>query len=137
MKSMRGAACAVVPVIFLAGCSSYRTAVVPAAGDPEPAAGSDVPAVRLGDQARVHLRTGKVLEGEVVAIDRAAITVARVGNYGLEETAVPFGAIRKIEAPRGDAGTGLVGGVRGTAALLGIAALLVLIFGFSGGSSLG
>jgi hypothetical protein len=110
---------------FMAGCSGYRTAVIPGMDDPMEQ-GKDEPVLSEGMVAKVHLLTGDTLKGEVVRFDTEVLTIGRVGNYGFEETDVLFSEIEMIEVEsiaKEAEGVARAGGI----VLMVLAGLLVLV----------
>ncbi|MBE0565737.1 MAG: hypothetical protein IH621_07275, partial [Krumholzibacteria bacterium] len=98
MSGLRWLALSLVLPAVLAGCSGYRTAVVPLPGDPvATAAPADGPVVRPGTRVRVHLHDGRTREGQVTAITDEALVLGRPGNYGLAEETIPHATIARVE----------------------------------------
>lgn len=111
---------------FLAGCSGYRTAVIPGVTDPLEAEDTDAPVLSEGMVAKVYLLTGDILQGEVVSFDSEVLTIGRVGNYGFEETNILFSDIDQVEVEsisKETAGPARAGGI----VLMVLAGLLVLV----------
>ena len=111
---------------FLAGCSGYRTAVIPGAGDTLEQVDSDAPVLSEGMVAKVYLLTGETLQGEVVRFDPEVLTIGIVGNYGFEETKILFSEIDRVEVEsiaKATAGPARAGGV----VLMVLAGLLVVV----------
>jgi hypothetical protein len=125
LASSRKAVLWVGLLAFMAGCSGFRTAVIPGVDDTLDQ-GKDAPVLSEGMVAKVHLLTGETLKGEVVRFDTEVLTIGRVGNYGFEETDVLFSEIEMIEVEsiaKGTEGVARAGGV----VLMVLAGLLVLV----------
>jgi hypothetical protein len=75
----------------LAACSGYTTAAIPTSPD------SDAPELKVGVQARVHLQTSEVHEGEIVAVSETHVTLGVPSNHGFVETPYAFDEIEKCE----------------------------------------
>jgi len=82
---------------FMSGCSGFKVAGLPGDIGPEEQRKPDRPLVKLGMIARVGLKSGAQVTGEVLQISETAITLGKVGNYGLEKTVIPIVEIAKIE----------------------------------------
>ena len=83
-----------VQVSGLAGCSSgYTNATLP----DDPTEAEDLPEVRRGTEARVHLHSGEVVEGEVIEVSPVAVSIGKPGNFGYQETVCARSDIAKIE----------------------------------------
>ncbi len=132
MKTWRRAALSIALLTFATGCSGYRSAVIPGKLDPVGTPVSDRPVVTKGMDARIHLKNGETITGEVVELTDEFITVGRVGNYGFELTDVVFDSIETIEvedaSKLASVGMGIFGGV--TIAFAGVVVLALLFWRF-------
>ncbi len=78
----------VAVLIVLAGCAGSELTALPRhSGDIDWTTGQ-AGALKVGDQARIGLKNGETVRGEVTAVSAESVTVVRVGNYGLEENTV-------------------------------------------------
>ncbi len=73
MRFYRRLIFAVVLLAFSAGCSGYRTALVPGVYDPAMPADPDSPVVEVGMEVRVLLRSGEDQRGEVVQLGEQSL----------------------------------------------------------------
>ena len=81
----------------LAACSSYETAAMPTDPASEAEADSQPPELRAGMQARIHLLSGDVFEGEVISVAESHVTLGKPSNRGFVETTYAFEDIEKCE----------------------------------------
>ena len=88
-------------LVYVSGCSGYRSAVVPGYIDPVSPEDSDRPEVAVGRDAKVTLHSGDVHVGEVLRIGEDSLALGRVGNYGVEETEILYQDISKVEVEVG------------------------------------
>jgi len=117
--------CLLTLCCFLVGCSGFRSTALSLPSPAGNSADSDgPPTVKKGHDVLVILVSGKQMTGTVVEVTSESLTIAKGGNYGLEETEIPFDEIRPVSAPRVSA----VQAVGSTLAFFGIAigALLAL-----------
>lgn len=86
---------------FFAGCAGSELAMLP--GDLDGFAGKgELPReLTVGDNARVVLKTGESVGGEVTALDHDFVTLSRTGNYGNVETELRARDIMSIERNTG------------------------------------
>ena len=81
----------------MTGCTATHQVVLPGEAPIARQEAPTVRTVRVGMRARVTLRTGKKVEGEVLEAGEDSITLGKVGNYGLEKTVIPVVDIVSIE----------------------------------------
>lgn len=99
----------VINSFALAACSSYETAAIPSDPASEAEADSQVPELRAGMEVRIHLLSGDVVEGEVIAVAESHVTLGNPSNHGYVETTYAFEDIEKCEVPRDGRGVMLLG----------------------------
>lgn len=87
----------VVNSFALAACSSYETAAIPTDPASEAEADSQAPELRAGMEARIHLLSGDVVEGEVISVAELHVTLGKPSNRGFVETTYAFEDIQKCE----------------------------------------
>ena len=81
----------------LAACASYKPAAIPTDPASEAEAASQAPELRAGMEARIHLLSGNVVEGEVVSMTESLVTLGNPTNRGFVETTIAFDDIEKCE----------------------------------------
>ena len=91
-----------------AGCSSYRTACYPAAGDPVERDGADGrrPVVAVGDRVEVTLQGGEKIKGRVLKAAPAVLMLTRREYAQVEQgppVSVDADAIESIKVAHGSA----------------------------------
>jgi len=69
------------------------------------------PMVRKSMEVRVTTVSDGILTGTVTALTDSSLTVAKVGNYGLEENEIPFDEVMRVESEQGSEGATVVAGV--------------------------
>ena len=81
----------------VAACSGYKVAELPTNPASESTTSQDLPQLKKGAQARLHLVSGEVHEGEVVSVSEFQVTLGVPSNYGFVETAYAIDDIAKCE----------------------------------------
>lgn len=119
---------AVSLLLFLSGCSSYRSAILPGLDNPPQNSKAPI-VVTKRSNVRVTLKSGKVVSGEVLRVSEKELVFGRPGNFGLEEEAHPAEEIEKIEVEFNSGGDKIV-----LYSVLGLMTLgTVVMVGFSKG----
>ncbi len=127
-------------ILSQAGCASYRPAVLPIESPPAEMAdvnrqydgeisvnrsdsGENV--VGVGDEVRIILRSGDVVEGEVLRLSDTDLVLGNFGNYGVVETVIGFSDIEGVEARYSAQGASFAASTVGVFVILflGLAAL--------------
>ena len=121
----------------LAACSGYTTAAIPTSPDSEVPTEPNAPELKRGVQARVHLQTGEVHEGEIVAVSDTHVTLGVPSNHGFVETAYAFDEIERcevqsLEGAQKVLGIGMI--VVAVACVAAIGALVWAFHDYEGGS---
>jgi hypothetical protein len=109
----------------LAGCSPYRTAVLPQADCTEIPTNKTID-LKVGHTARITLVSGLKETGEVMSITETTVTLGKPSNYGFQETAIPIETIETIKVDQSTtAETVIFGGLAGVA--FTFMALLIIV----------
>ena len=78
------------------GCSlGYTEASLPT--DAEAEGVTELPEVHRGTEARVHLHSGEVIEGEVLEVSPTVISIGKPSNFGYQERLCLKSDIERIE----------------------------------------
>ena len=118
----------VLVVLFhFAGCAPRKVVSLPADSSNVPTNSESL--LELGQVATIHLVSGEVVEGRIVALESEFVVVGIPGNYGLAETKYSASEISKIEVASSDGGVDAVFFVV-TAMVVGV--LAVFSNGFRG-----
>ena len=108
----------------LAACSRYETAAIPTNPDSEVPADLDAPVLKEGAQARVHLRSGEVHEGEITAVTDTHVTLGKPSNRGFAEISYAFADIEKCEVESSSAASSVLAGSVGVVMLVAVGTLI-------------
>lgn len=94
-------------LLYLSGCSSYRYVTLPGSSGPsrEPEVEN---IVRLQSNAKVTLKSGQIVSGEVVRVSGEELVLGKPGNFGLEEKVFQAGEIDTIEVEYNSSGDKVV-----------------------------
>ena len=117
---------------FLTGCSGLHPAALPV--DPT-APQDDVEArtVHVGMQAKVTLRSGETVDGEVTAVSPDSISLGKPGNYGYTRTTIAAADIASIEAEEDAPVVKAAGTALGVLFLFGLGITILLLHSVDGG----
>jgi len=122
-----------VPVILIAllfplipGCAGYHPVPLPN----DPSSSSEIPtegaeSLSVGDDVRITLLSGDVLQGEVVGLTPDVVTIGKPGNYGWVETTVAYRDMQGLEAVREPLGMRVLFGATSTVFVVGAVVLIL------------
>jgi hypothetical protein len=108
--------------LMLTGCTAPRPRSLPTATGT-----ADHPPVAVGDNVTVELRSGEVLTGEVLELADDHLVMGKPGNFGRQETPVPYADIATISVNKLTSG--------GTVAVAGVSVVLTFVILFLLGMS--
>jgi hypothetical protein len=113
-----------------AACSGYKAASLPNNPASESTTSQDPAQLKKGAQARLHLVSGEVHEGEVMAVSDETVVLGNPSNHGFVEQVYAITDIEKCEVEA----LSTAGTVAGVGLVLVIVALGVFLWGleFSG-----
>ena len=116
---------AVVLVAFVSGCASFRPASLSL--DESADAGATVSdVVEAGQNVRVTLISGEIIEGKVASVFEAGLAVGHMGNYGYTECTVAASEIALLEIQSWSSGSKIA--VYAAAGVFVVGALAVGLF---------
>jgi hypothetical protein len=112
----KGLVLAMALLVFFSGCTGYRVSHLPLSDSSRSTAASEE-FVKAGQMARIVLKSGDIVEGEVTVANSDSLVVGVIGNYGFEESVVLAADIIRIEVEANSLSGSIAAGLVGAAAV--------------------
>lgn len=125
MVLFRKATLSIALLVLLAGCSGFKPAKLPTTQGDLAEEEATRPVVVVGAPAKVYLKSGTVVEGDVVQVDSESITIGQAGNYGLKESTFLTSEIEKIEVASSSKASSLAASAVGGVMLVAVSAVVL------------